>query len=769
MPSRPAVTRLALVALALLASAPPGSRGPANRLADEPSPYLQLHAHNPVDWYPWGDEAFAKARAEDKPIFLSVGYSTCYWCHVMEREVFSNAEIAKQLNAQFVSIKVDREERPDIDHVYMRATQLMTGSGGWPNSVFMTPEGQPFYAGTYFPPEDRRGQPGFPRVLDALHQTWTQDRAKVIETAARVTRQIEALDARGAAESRPLPELGALFESALASLAADFDAEHGGFGNRQKFPRAPSLALLLARLETGQDARAREMLEKTLDAMALGGLYDQLGDGFHRYSTEASWSLPHFEKMLYDNALLVSVYARAFEATQRPLYRRVVERSLAYLEREMSRPGGGFASAQDAEVDGVEGASYVWTREGIEAVLGAKRTAGFLAVHELVPLPEHGEGGVLRVKLPLAARLKESGAPDAAALLARFDADRAKLLAARDRRTQPLRDDKVLAAWNGLVIRALVDAGRALEHAPYLQRAQRAADFVVKELLLGDELRRSHIAGQSRERGVLEDYAYLADALLALHGATDEKRWLEGSRTLADAMLERFEDGALGGFFLTPQGTELLVRPKAFEDDALPSGNGVALRVLRKLASQTGERRYAEAAERSAAAAAGLLDRAPRSLATVVGALATTPAPVLARAEPKPDGPDALAMPRSQDHVGVRALRGADATSFRVVVSIDEGWHVNANPASNRFLIPTGVELPDDAAARITYPEGHAFAPAFADEPIQVYEGSVEIAVELESQAALPEQVQVRYQACDETRCLAPHRESVALESEEVR
>ncbi len=744
-----------------------------NRLAAEASPYLQLHAHNPVDWYPWGPEALELARSQDKPIFLSVGYSTCYWCHVMERKVFSDPEIAAYMNAHFVSIKVDREERPDLDEIYMKATHLMTGSGGWPNSVFLTPDGRPFYAGTYFPPEDAYGRPGFPRVLKGLHEAWINEREKVLGVAAETTRRIAALSdpsGNAGAGSVAMPDVAGTAKRAIEQLAEGYDEQQGGFGVRMKFPRAPSLDLLLSRLEQGQTsesgsasgpasesgsesraerAEVERMLVETFDAMAFGGIYDHLGDGFHRYSTEPTWSIPHFEKMLYDNAQLLSVYARAYALTKRPLYRRVVERTVAYLEREMSHPGGGFYSAQDAEVDAVEGASYVWRRSEIEELLGGERAEAFFRVYELAPMPEDPEVGVLRVRRPVPALLEQTGAADAAALLARFDGERAELLAARARRPQPLRDEKVLAGWNGLAVRGLVDAAAALERPALLRRAERAARFVASRLQQEDgTLRRSFIAGQAREVGVLEDYAFLADGLLGLHAATGDPEWLDSARRLADVLLERFEDEAGGGFFMTPEGSDLLVRPKPFEDNAVPSGNGVALRVLRGLAARLEAEpaeaaRYSRAADRLVAAAAGLLERAPSVIPTTVAALgsasgssasgSSAPASSVSVADREP-----FRLPRSQDRVKARLLRASatDPGRLRVELEIDEGWHVNANPASLEFLIPTTIEGVEGLETRpIEYPKGQRFRPAFVSDPIEVYEGRLEIPVELAGDA----------------------------------
>ncbi len=720
-----------------------------NLLALEASPYLQLHAHNPVDWYPWGELALARAKAEQKPIFLSVGYSTCYWCHVMERNVFSDPDIAAYMNEHFISIKVDREERPDLDDIYMKATHLLNGSGGWPNSVFLTPDRQPFYAGTYFPPEDSRGRPGFPRVLRGLHDAWTNEREKVLTTARAVTERLARLaDAGVARSSEPAPP-GESMRRALEKLGANFDREHGGFGRRTKFPRPPTLELFLVRLESAPDPDVEAMLTNTLDAMAFGGIYDHLAGGFHRYSTERTWSIPHFEKMLYDNAQLVDAYARAYALTKRPLYRGVVERTVSYLDREMSHPEGGFYSAQDAEVDGEEGASYVWKRDEIEQALGPERATAFFSLYELAPMPEDPSAGVLRVR-----PLPPSESKNLSARLDEFEVDRAGLLSLRERRKQPLRDDKVLAAWNGLAIRGLVQAAGALDRPDYLHRAERAADFVLDRLLAEDgTLRRSYVAGQARESGVLDDYAMLADGLLTLHEATGEERWLTRARALCDVLIARFEDPIGGGFFLTPSDSDLLVRPKPFEDNAIPSGNAVALRALRKLGAATGSTKYQEAAELIAAAAAPLILRAPSAVPATIAALEPLPRPSRVM------GPS---LPRSRDFVRASATHaGADTSPVLVRLVIDEGWHVNANPASLPFLIPTKVE---GAGGEALYPEGHWFRPAFSEDAIRVYQNDVEIPVALPKATRPPTRLSVHVQACDETRCLPPDRIEVTLE-----
>ncbi len=762
------------------ASAYPRPGPGLNLLAAEASPYLQLHAENPTEWYPWGDAAFERARREDKLVFLSVGYSTCYWCHVMEREVFADPVIAAQLAKDFIAIKVDREERPDVDEIYMQATHILTGSGGWPNSVFLTPDGKPFFAGTYFPPEDARGRPGFPSVLARLVDVWRGEREKVERVAAQVAEGIARIADQGAKGGTPPPPEVSL-RSALDALGQSYEAEHGGFGRRTKFPRPPALELLLTALERESNPKLLGMLVHTLDEMAFGGIYDHLAGGFHRYSTEPTWSIPHFEKMLYDNAQLLSVYARAYTLTGQPLYRDVVTQTIAYLDREMSHPEGGFFSAQDAQVGGSEGASYVWTRDEIREVLG-DRAGAFLDVYELVPMREHPGGGVLRVGLPLAPKLARYEAENAAELLQRFAPDRAQLLARRAERPQPLRDDKVLVAWNALAIRGLLDASAALDDPAPRERAARAARFLLARLRSDDgTLGRSYIAGQVREEGVLDDYAFLADALFDLHRATGDDAWLSESRAIADRMLTRFSDPEGYGLFLTPAHSTLLLRPKPFDDSALPSGNSVAYRVLAALAAETGDSRYRDAADGIVRAAAPLLERAPSSLGITVAARIADAArrPALAAAAPSPSAPgsggtgveaqrERFRMPSSADHVrAALILATAPERQLRVRLAVADGWHVNAHPASLPFLIPTTVEpaAPDGAPAlRVEYPEGQALRPAFAPEAIQVYEGTVEFPVPLTDGEPAPERVAVRFQACDHQICLPPSRIELALD-----
>jgi uncharacterized protein YyaL (SSP411 family) len=749
----------AAVLIGLLAALPAGPSAGAdpaparNRLAQEASPYLRMHASNPVEWYPWGEEAFARARAESKPVFLSVGYSTCYWCHVMEREVFSDPEIAAYMNRWFVNVKVDREERPDIDEVYMTATRLLRrGGGGWPNSLFLTPGGEPFYAGTYFPPIDAPGRPGFPRVLRSIVESWKENRLELQRSARRVTEAIAR--ERESTASVALPHAPELMWRARDELARGFEPEHGGFSPRIKFPRPSALDLLLELDRTGDDPETRRLLVVTLDEMALGGIYDHLGGGFHRYSTEPTWSIPHFEKMLYDNAQLVSVYARAWRQTRRELYRHVAEDVVRYLAAEMRHPEGAFYSAQDAEVGHEEGASYVWSRDEIEAVLGAGASASFFEVYELAPMREHPGKGVLRVRLPLEPQLEAAGVAEPAALLARHASSRERLLEARGRRPQPLRDDKVLVAWNGLAIRGMVDAGQALDRPDLIELAAVSARFLLERLRSDDGgLFRSYSFGQARERGVLDDYAYLIDGLLALWEATGEPEWLEAARDLADQMLARFEDPLVGGFYLAEADHDLIVRPRRALDGALPSGNGVAVQALRELAQQTGDTRYSGAAERTVSALSEDLSRYPSSLSSLVVAL-HAPAAARVSASGRPPAQRPSRLPRSADHVRVE-LRARDG-GLVVELEIDAGWHVNANPASLAFLVPTTLALEGAEAAEPVYPSGVDFRPEFAPVTLRVYAGRVEIPVRLGAGAPEVRAVSVRYQACDDRSCLPP-------------
>jgi uncharacterized protein YyaL (SSP411 family) len=516
-----------------------------NRLALETSPYLLQHADNPVDWYPWGDQALSRARDEDKPILLSVGYAACHWCHVMEHESFEDEATAALMNEHFVSVKVDREERPDVDSIYMDAVVSLTGHGGWPMTVFLTPDGEPFFGGTYFPPEPRHGLPSFKQLLAAVADAWGERRVEIQRDAGTITEQL-----RRAAQPSREPLTSALLADAVRGLRRTFDPEWGGFGSAPKFPPASALEFLLRRDEL-------ELVTKTLDSMALGGMYDLVGGGFHRYSVDREWLIPHFEKMLYDNALLVPSYLHAWVVTQNERYRDVVEQTCEYMLRELRLPDGGFASAQDADTDGVEGLTYTWTEDDD-------------VPRELLHPFEHGRF-VLRGELD--------------------EQTRTRLFAEREQRPQPLRDDKVVASWNGLTVAALAEAGRRLERADLVDAARACAEFLLGPLSTGDgRLFRTWRAGEARHGGVLEDYADVAHGLYELHVATGELRWLLESRRLALLAVELFGDDERGGFFLTPvDGERLVTRKKEFDDNPTPSGNSMLAYVLLRLARLWGD------------------------------------------------------------------------------------------------------------------------------------------------------------------------------------
>ena len=573
-----------------------------NRLADETSPYLLQHAANPVDWYPWGEEALARARAEDRPILLSVGYSSCHWCHVMAHESFEDEAIAALMNEAYINIKVDREERPDVDSVYMTATQAMTGQGGWPMTVFLTPDGQPFYVGTYFPPDDRYGRPGFRRVLEALRESWANDRAHLLESASSITERLQAATAREATSTAEVD--GTALSAAAQHLRGNFDAQWGGFGSAPKFPSPGNLEFLLLHGVNGAigaigaaaDAEAAEaepgaqaMVLATLRAMAGGGIYDHLGGGFARYSVDRQWLVPHFEKMLYDNAQLVRAYLHAYQISADPLFERVVRETLAYLERELLDSEGGLYSAQDADSEGIEGKFFVWTPDELTALLGeedgrlAAEVFGVTAAgnFEDPHHPEFGRRSVLGRYRTLEEVAADPGIADlgatAADLAARLPGWRAQLLAAREQRVRPGLDDKVLTSWNGLALAAFAEAGRVLGEPSYLVIAERNAAFVRKALWREGRLLHSYKAGQARVDGLLEDYAYYGLGLIELYRATGEVAHLRWAAELLEAIAARFRDPVGGGSYESAADAEqLILRQKPLFDAATPSGNGAA-------------------------------------------------------------------------------------------------------------------------------------------------------------------------------------------------
>jgi uncharacterized protein YyaL (SSP411 family) len=565
-----------------------------NRLAYETSPYLLQHAENPVDWYPWGDEALAKARNEDKPILVSIGYSACHWCHVMEHESFENTETAAKMNDLFVNVKVDREERPDLDSIYMTAVQAMTGHGGWPLNVFLTPDGTPFYGGTYFPPEDRNGLPSFTKVLDAVADAYTERREEVDENAE----QIRELLRRSSRELPRPDELGAdVTSEAAEQLARSFDARSGGFGGAPKFPQPAIIDFLLRQAERG-DQRSTVMARRTLDRMAGGGIYDQIGGGFHRYAVDAIWLVPHFEKMLYDNAQLASIYLAAFQAYGDPVYRRVAEETLDFVARELTNEGGGFCATLDADTEGHEGNFYTWTVDELEAALGPDDAATARAWYRVEPGGNFEGRSVLstpRTAADVADRLGITVDALDEALLRIKQA----LFTAREARVHPGRDDKVITAWNGLMLKAFADGSRVLDREDFREIAERNASFILEHVQRDGRLLRSWKDGQAKIGGFLEDYAFFVEGLLALYRATLESRWLDEAIRLAQVMVAEFGDPDGVGFFDTAAGHRTPVaRPRDLQDGATPSGNAVAAAVLLQLGAMTNNQ---EDLERAAA------------------------------------------------------------------------------------------------------------------------------------------------------------------------
>ena len=558
-----------------------------NRLAGETSPYLLQHASNPVDWYPWGDEAFERARAEDRPILLSVGYSSCHWCHVMAHESFEDAGIAGLMNEGYVSIKVDREERPDVDSVYMTVTQAMTGQGGWPMTVFMTPDGDPFFAGTYFPPEDGHGRPGFRRVLEALRHSWDTDRERLLASASRITEQLQEATAREAsADGAVTPELAG---GAVERLRGAFDATWGGFGAAPKFPNPATLEFLLlhdnaATVADLGEPGAHTMAIETLRSMALGGMYDHLGGGFARYSVDREWLVPHFEKMLYDNAQLVGAYTHAWQITGDPLFERVVRETLAYLEREMLHADGGFYSAQDADSEGIEGKFFVWTPAEFAAVLGPEDGALAAEVYGVTAMgnfqdphhPEFGRRNVLSRRAPLNHIANPRGMT-LEALEERMAGWRARLLAERETRVRPGLDDKVLTSWNGLALAAFAEAGRVFGEPAYVAIAERNAAFVRAEMWRDGRLLHTWKDGRARVDGLIEDYTYYGLGLIELYRATGNLDHLRWAAELLEVVVARFRDPEGGGVYESASDAEqLILRQKPLFDAASPSGNGAA-------------------------------------------------------------------------------------------------------------------------------------------------------------------------------------------------
>jgi uncharacterized protein YyaL (SSP411 family) len=766
-----------------------------NRLIHETSPYLLQHAHNPVDWNPWGPEALEKARLDGRPVFLSIGYSACHWCHVMEVESFENEAIARILNEHFVSIKVDREERPDLDEVYMLATQLITRSGGWPMSVFLTPELKPFYAGTYFPPEDRFGRPGFANLLRHLADAWEHRRDEVLRSADQIA---AAVAEYGSLQGEP-GELGPdLAPAAAQAMLADFDSVNGGFGGAPKFPPSMRLTLMLREYRRTQDQRLIRAVTTTLDRMARGGIYDQVGGGFHRYSVDEIWLVPHFEKMLYDNALLAPVYLDSYETTGNEYHARIGREVLDYVLREMTDPRGGFYSTLDADSEGHEGKFYLWSPAEVEAILGPEDAALFCRVYDITADGNfEGKSIPNLIARPVEERAAELGM-EPAALWAKLDGLREWLREARSHRIWPGLDDKVLTAWNGLMIRAMAAGYRVLGDDRYRAAAERAAEFILTTMQAEGRLLRSYREGQARLNGYLEDYSFLIVALLDLSEATGAGgpqrgpgnrsaatqgggRWQSEAERLLAVMNEQFWDEGQGGYFFTAHDHEpLIARMKSNEDGAVPSGNSMAALALVRLAALTGNAGCREKAGRLLASYAEVMRRAPAAFANMLLAADLYQEGVGRWVLGVGSGKDEPALaglntqhltPNTSVRIEAHAAHADGRVRLEVRLEIPAGWHINSHQPLQEYLRPTELRLEPGTTyrlARVDYPEGERLALPFDPEPLSVYQGTVNLTAEIEAPssagtegASIP--LRISYQLCSDRECLAPAEAAVEV------
>jgi len=784
---------------------------PPNRLSRETSPYLLLHAHNPVDWYPWGPEAFEKARSEKKPIFLSIGYSSCYWCHVMERKTFSDEDIAKYMNEHFVNIKVDREERPDVDDIYMTALIVyfrLIGSGqggGWPLSMFLTPSGKPFAGGTYFPPRTMQGRPGFDTAMRRVNELWTTQRKQIEANADLVTREVQR-----SMTPNPLQAAVAvdreLVKQVVDALKSSYDPEYGGIDfrtsspNSPKFPVPAKLALLQYEIRRFGDERAANILYHTLDRIGSGGIRDHLGGGFHRYSTDRAWHVPHFEKMLYDQAQLADVYTEAYLRTNKQLYRQAVEEIFRYIQQHMTAPtsdgtsGGGFYSALDAETNAIEGEYYVWSENEIVKALGAEDAQVFGTVYGLREENPFEHGYVIH--LPRAITKAATALKiDPTKLQRRLATMRAKLLAVRDERQSPLKDDKIITSWNGLMIQAYANAGRILGRKDYVQTAERAAMFILTKMRDDQgRLLRTHRANTSRLNAYLDDYAFLVQGLLALHRATHEQKWLNAARRLTDQQIEMFWDQKGRGFYFTSHQHETLIaRTKNAYDAVLPSGNSVSVRNLIRLASLTGDDSYRKRAQQTLEQFAPAIKQSPRGMTHMALAAGEfldktnyrlpdreqssqsdpqRPLPVRRVSDPEVTAGAKTTVDTAADSpiVSARAFLSTDrlpagrSCGLLVLLKVQPEWHIYANPPRPESAIPVQLKVRSALGTRsgkIRYPISHQMLVEGTEEFWDTYEGQVAIYTTLDIPRELAEDTErleliIDYQACTAGRCRPP-------------
>ncbi|MCH9652561.1 MAG: DUF255 domain-containing protein [Planctomycetes bacterium] len=796
-----------------------------NRLAKETSPYLLLHKHNPVDWYPWGPAAFEKAEKENKIIFLSIGYSSCYWCHVMERLVFENPKIAEYMNKHFVNIKVDREERPDIDDIYMTSLHVYfqligaPGNGGWPLSMFLTPDREPFAGGTYFPPTDEGGRMSFPRVLQRVHELWTEDKKQVSQSATIIAKEVARLQKEEAA-AEPIAIESKLVKAGVRSVNAGYDAEFGGIDfskvspNSPKFPTSSKLVLLQYDIQSSDSdttsAESAKVLYHTLTAMANGGIYDHLGGGFHRYSTDRYWHVPHFEKMLYDNGQLASLYANAFDQTGNVQYKNVTEGIIDFVLRELTDSQGGFYSALDAETDGIEGEHYAWSQDELKTTLGDDYTlfAEFYGLNE----PSRFEHGYVLHRVISLDEFAKKKKTTPAALESKLEAMRQKLHTIRNKRKSLLKDDKILTSWNGLMIEGMATAGRVLKRPDYTTAAEKAAQFILDNMR--DEkghLYRSYRAGQARLNAYLDDYAFLVRGLLALYQTTGKQQWLDQARQLTDLQIELFWDQKEHGFFFTTHDHEkLIARTKNAYDSAIPSGNSISTRNLILLSELTKEPKYHKYANQTLQLFGRIIKRYPgrctqlvqavgESLAstndgkqsaistpvddfiptddfvlvqesqflsseTVEQLVAVNPGVELLLAAGLGQTSQKKKLVSAKAYLSVDKLPAGKTCQVAIVLNIEKGWHINTNPSSPDFLVPTTFtikSIQNLKLSKVKYPAGHAFEVEGFEQPLQVYEKQAIVrgVLEIPAEAGGKEEqleLNVKYQACNDKTCIRP-------------
>lgn len=721
-----------------------------NQLILQDSPYLIQHAHNPVHWHPWGEEAFAKAKRENKPIFLSIGYSTCHWCHVMEEESFDNPAIAAVLNQYFIAIKVDRERRPDVDAVYMQAVTLLTGQGGWPMSSFLTPEGKTFLGDSYFPPEP------FKKLLLRVNEVWQQQQALVLQRADEVASAVASN--QQSKQRRQTLDL-ALFKQTAKHLVSVQDKRYAGFGQKIKFPNEPLLMYLLDSYQRFGNKKSLATVEASLQAMAQGGIYDQVGGGFHRYATDRQWRVPHFEKMLYNQAQLSEVYLFAYQLTGKAEYARIAQQTLDYVLLDMRSDSGGFYSASDADSNGVEGEFFVWTPEQIKNTLKpelAQRAIDLYAVtaqgnfegHNILHLPISLEDYAQKHDIALSV------------LLSQVEQIRLGLKQKREQRIAPLRDDKIVTAWNAMMIQSLVLAAEVLQQPDYLIAAEKTANFLWKiNRQSSGELWRIHWQGSSSINGNQQDYAYFASALIKLYDQTGNSQWLHKAEQLVDIMIKQFWDESGGGFFMNSvvEAEGMMVRPKDIKDNALPSANAVAVNVLAQLSKRTANLTYANKATAALTAFSAKIKNQPTNYTGLLIAAA-----VLNYAE----------MGTTQYAAkGAVAIRGKRSAGNQLAVTIDikPSWHINTHKPLQKYLIPTVISFPDGELNHIIYPLGNLKKLSFGQQALALYENQVSITATLPvSYTNKPLiSIQVQLQTCNDKHCLAPETINLAVQSED--